>query len=237
VYAWPSRLGAWVIELKPELENIRGVAISPTGNEIAVAAGNEAVVWQRNHPDAPAIRLAHPCAVLAIGFEATGTEIVTLCDKNLRRWTSPSVFHDADIGSNSGVLAISGGSHCAAIAEGKAVVIRDLVQGREVQRIEHGARVVNIAIARDGTLATADETGLVRVWRRRPGNKAEELVRLQVLRQRAASIPLALSSDARLLATSGPRIYLVAPRDIVAQACSQLGPFAKSFPDYAIACQ
>jgi WD40 repeat protein len=163
---------------------IRDIAISPSGHEMATASkDNTARIWQVNlyagdGPTREVTRVSHDAEVSSIAFSPDGRYLATASeDGTAGVWqasTAQEVAHKIYGGSDESVVAVSSAGRFLAVSAKDAVQVREVVDGREVGRLvyadnsEPNVEIAQASLSQDGRYLWMT----VRERRRRPGRGA-----------------------------------------------------------------
>jgi WD40 repeat protein len=216
------------------------VAISRSGRYVAASAGS-AVAIADSHGKTLA-RIEHGSGVWSLAFAQSDEELVTSsADARLRwwRWREPTARPRVNVHAPAAVaMARTDDGRIVTSDHGDVVVWND--RGRAVERITHGDTVTDIVTANGGLLATAAYDGMVRVWKRPPGQTAEAVSAIRANANGRFSMVLSMSRDGRYLITDkndSVELHLLSHRDLLACACAELAPTAEGDPHYARVCR
>jgi WD40 repeat protein len=138
---------------------IRDMAITPSGHEIATASkDNTARIWRVNRyaQDGPArevTRVSHADEVSSVDFSPDGKYLATASiDGTARVWqvsTVQEVAHKIHGGTDEPVVAVSSTGRFLAVSAKDAVQVRDAMDGREVGRVVYADNSeANVAIGK-----------------------------------------------------------------------------------------
>jgi WD40 repeat protein len=198
--------------------SVRAVAYSPDGSLLASAGSDRAVLLRNASGGAPPVSLArHTDTVRALAFHPGGRLLVSAGDdQRLVVWNVAARAPAAEVPLAHGpITSLAFSPNGRAMVSGSqdgTVVIWDTGRWAESARVPHGAgEVTDVAFGADGTVvAVAGRSGVTVIDRARGTSRTSH-------DHDKAAVSVALSADARILATGGDDSQIVL-RDLTSDA-------------------